>query len=165
VEKCINYCQLRDKNWQRKWDLADHGRFAHSILPRVSILPWFEGQKEDRSFVTSVSRIMSGHSSVRSHLDIFGIVEDPMCVCLQEYETVDHLIWHCERFGSERHRLIDGTPVRDLCGLRKWSAIECCLDFLGNFKIRFWSDYFPLCRCGVSNLFQAVHLELETPFI
>jgi hypothetical protein len=104
--------------------LADHGRFAHYILPRISLRPWFEGQKEDRSFVTSVSRIMSGHSSVRPHLDRFGIVEDPpMCVCLQIYETVDHLIWHCERFGSERHRLIDalseldvlhGTPVRDM---------------------------------------------------
>jgi hypothetical protein len=89
---------------------------------------------------------MSGHSSVRSHLDRFGIVEGPMCVCLQDYETVDHLIWHCERFGSERHLLIDalseldmqdGTPVRDLCGLRKWSAIKCCLDFLGSFKIGF----------------------------
>jgi hypothetical protein len=77
---------------------------------------------------------------------LFGIVEDPMCVCLQDYETVDHLIWHCERFGSERHRLIDalseldvlhGTPDRDLCGLRKWSAIKCCLDFLESLKIGF----------------------------
>jgi hypothetical protein len=85
------------------------------------------------SFVISVSRIMSGHSSVRSHLDRFRIVEDPMCVCLKDYESVDHLIWHCERFGSERHRIIDalaelnvlhGTPVRDLCGLRNWSAIK-----------------------------------------
>jgi hypothetical protein len=68
---------------------------------------------------------MSGHSSVWSHLYRFRIVEDSMCVCLEDYETVDHLIWHCERFGSERHRLIDalfqldelhGTPVRDLCG-------------------------------------------------
>jgi hypothetical protein len=50
--------------------------------------------------------------------------EGAMCVCLQDYETVDHLIWHCERFGSERHRLVDAlfelvvlhvTPVRDLC--------------------------------------------------
>jgi hypothetical protein len=64
-------------------------------------------------------------------------------------EFLDHLIWHCERFGSERHRLMDalsaldvqhGTPVRDLCGLRKWSAIKCCLDFLESFRIRFWSD-------------------------
>jgi hypothetical protein len=82
--------------------LADTGRFTHSIQPRVSLRPWFEGQKEKRSFVTSVSRILSGHSSVRSHLDGFGIVEDPMCVCLKDYETVDHLFWHCERFGSEK---------------------------------------------------------------
>jgi hypothetical protein len=66
--------------------------FAHSILSKVSLLPWFEGQKEERSFVTSVSRIMSGHSSVRSHLDRFRIVKDPMYVCLKDYETVDHLI-------------------------------------------------------------------------
>jgi hypothetical protein len=59
------------------------------------------GLKEGRSFVTSVSRIMSEHNSVRSHLDRFGIVEDPMCVCLKDYETVDHLIWYCERFGLE----------------------------------------------------------------
>jgi hypothetical protein len=94
--------------------LADHGRFAHSILPRVSLRPWFEGQKKDRSFVTSVSRIMSGHSSVRSHLYRFGIVEGPMCVCLQDYETMDHLIWHCERFGSERHRIIDALSELDV---------------------------------------------------
>jgi hypothetical protein len=80
------------RKWQRKLDLADHGRFSHSILPKVSLRPWFEGQKEERSFVTSVSRIMSRHSSVRSPLDRFGIVEDPMCVCLIDYEAVDHLI-------------------------------------------------------------------------
>jgi hypothetical protein len=34
---------------QKKWDLAVRGRFAHSILPRVSLR-----QKEERSFVTSV---------------------------------------------------------------------------------------------------------------
>jgi hypothetical protein len=137
------------REWQRKWDLADTGRFAHFILPKVSLRPWFEGQKEERTFVISVSRIMSEHSSVRSYLERFRIVEDLMCVCLKDFETVDHLIWHCERFGSERHRLIDalskldvlhGTPLRDLCGPRKWSAIKYCLDFFGSFKIGFCSD-------------------------
>jgi hypothetical protein len=75
---------------------------------------------------------MSGHSSVRSLLDRFRIFEDPMTVlCLKDYEIVDHLIWYCARFRSERHRLIDalseldvlhGTPVRDLCGPRKWKC-------------------------------------------
>jgi hypothetical protein len=36
---------LRD--WQRKWDAADTGTFAHSILTQVSLRPCFEGQRED----------------------------------------------------------------------------------------------------------------------
>jgi hypothetical protein len=41
-----------------------------------------------------------------------------------DYETLDHLIWHSERFRLERHRLIDalaalyvsiGIHIRDLC--------------------------------------------------
>jgi hypothetical protein len=36
--------------WQEKWDAVDKGRFAHSIITKVSLLPWFEGQREDRNF-------------------------------------------------------------------------------------------------------------------
>jgi hypothetical protein len=88
---------------------------------------------------------MSGHCTARSHLNRFGIVEGTMCVCLKDYETVDHLLWYCERFETERRRLTDafaalgvhrGTPVRDLCALKKWRAMKCCLDVLGNLGIR-----------------------------
>jgi hypothetical protein len=41
--------------------LADTGRFAHSILPRVFLRIWFEGQRKDRKIVSTVSKIMSGH--------------------------------------------------------------------------------------------------------
>jgi hypothetical protein len=50
---------------QGKWDAADTGRFAHSILPKVSFRPWFEDQREDRKFVSTVSKIMSRHCTVR----------------------------------------------------------------------------------------------------
>jgi hypothetical protein len=32
------------REWQRKRDAADTGRFAQSILPKVSLRPWFDGQ-------------------------------------------------------------------------------------------------------------------------
>jgi hypothetical protein len=66
-------------------------------------------------------------------------------VCVQVYETVDHLIGHCERFRLERHRLIDalaalnmsiGFSIRDLCALQKWCAVKCCLDFRRGFGIK-----------------------------
>jgi hypothetical protein len=54
--------------WQEKWDSADTGRFVHSIFLDVTLQPWFEGQKEERRFVCTVSRVLSGHCSVRLHL-------------------------------------------------------------------------------------------------
>jgi hypothetical protein len=87
-----------------------------------------------------------GFCSVQSHLGRFRIVEDLMCMCAGDYETVDHLIWHYERFRLERHCLIDalaalnvsfGIPIRDLCALKKCCAVKCCLDFLREFGIKF----------------------------
>jgi hypothetical protein len=65
--KCLAILVLRE--WQRNWHATDNGRLAHSILPRVSLRPWFEGQKEDRKFVSSVSRILSDHCAARSHFE------------------------------------------------------------------------------------------------
>jgi hypothetical protein len=84
--------------WQAKWDSTGTGRFAHFIFPDATLRLWFEGQKEERRFVCTVSRFLSGHCSVRSHLARFRIVEDLICVGAGDYETMDHLIWHCERF-------------------------------------------------------------------
>jgi hypothetical protein len=33
------------RKWQGKWDAADTGRFAHSILLKVSLRTYFEGQE------------------------------------------------------------------------------------------------------------------------
>jgi hypothetical protein len=68
-----------------------------------------------------------------------------MYVYLRDYETVDHLIWHCGRFETERCYLTDalgaldvqlGTPVRDLFAQKKWRAMKCCLDFCRSLEIR-----------------------------
>jgi hypothetical protein len=67
-----------------EWDAADTSRFALSILPKVSLRPWFDGQGEDRKFVSTVSRIMSGHCTARSHLSRFRINEGAICICLKE---------------------------------------------------------------------------------
>jgi hypothetical protein len=44
---------------QETLDSADTGQFTHSIIPKISLRPWFQSQKEDGKFVLTVSRIMS----------------------------------------------------------------------------------------------------------
>jgi hypothetical protein len=53
------------KQWQHVWRTRDTGRFAHSIQPVVSVKPWFDKQAEERSIVTTISRVISGHCSIR----------------------------------------------------------------------------------------------------
>jgi hypothetical protein len=100
--------QAMVKQWQHVWRTGDTGRFAHSIWPLVSVKPWFDGQAEERSFVITTSRVMSGHCSIRAHLERFRIVGDPICVCIMNYETVDHI---CHRFLRE-------------CGLKIWENLN-----------------------------------------
>jgi hypothetical protein len=93
-------CLLR--KWQGKSEATENGRFAHSILLKVSLWPWFEGKKKDIKFVYTVSRIMYGHCAARSHLSKFKIIEKGMFVWLKDYEKVDHLIWHCREASPNR---------------------------------------------------------------
>jgi hypothetical protein len=41
-----------------------HWLIYHSIRPGVSVKAWFDGQAEERSFVTTISRVMSGDYSI-----------------------------------------------------------------------------------------------------
>jgi hypothetical protein len=42
--------------------------FQSLARPDVTLQPWFEVQKEERRLVCTVSRVLSGHCSVGSHL-------------------------------------------------------------------------------------------------
>jgi hypothetical protein len=99
---------------------------AYSIWPVVSCL---DG---DRVIISIIKRMMASHSCLKSHLGWIGIVESPMCIWSQNYETVNHVLWGCERFDAERPqlqmdlRLTDiewGIPIRNILGgrsLRRW---------------------------------------------
>jgi hypothetical protein len=56
------------KHWQAEWDVADTGRFAHSIIPKVTTRAWFEGHREERGFVCTISRVMSGLDTLLRNL-------------------------------------------------------------------------------------------------
>jgi hypothetical protein len=53
----------------------------------------------------SVTTIMSGHGNIRSYLHRLKIVVSPECPCKQDIQTVEHLIFQCERLKNERGML------------------------------------------------------------
>jgi hypothetical protein len=93
------------EGWQNDWDGSDMGRYAYSIWPVVSFLLWFKRFDGDRVIISTINRMMANHSCLRSYLGRNGIMESPMCACLRDYETIDHVLWGCERFAAKRPQL------------------------------------------------------------
>jgi hypothetical protein len=58
---------------------------------------------------TNVTTIMSGHGNIRSYLHRLKISDSPECPCKQDIQTVDHLIFQCERLKYERGMLKNGV--------------------------------------------------------
>jgi hypothetical protein len=98
--------RMLDK-WQKIWEVAETGRFLHSIFPMVSFRPWFEEWRTENNLITTVSMIILEHCGVRAHLKRFSIVGS-MCVCLEDHETVHHIIWKCSVFRLKKHAIFKG---------------------------------------------------------
>lgn len=62
---------------------------------------WFDKASLNRKQIVSISRLRSGHSSLKSSLHRFNITTDPFCSCGEE-ETADHIILKCVNFAEKR---------------------------------------------------------------
>jgi hypothetical protein len=51
-----------------------------------------------------VTGLLTGHNTLRRHLHIMGLCNDPICTkCGTEEETSVHILCDCEALGSLRH--------------------------------------------------------------
>jgi hypothetical protein len=113
------------------------GRYTFSISPCMQLHPWFHGVKADRPFIRVVSRLMSNHTWVKSRLNRIKIVAEAVCGCREDYETVDHILWSCFPYETERMQLkskLSGEDLslcaRDMLAHRQWNIIRAYLSYL-----------------------------------
>jgi ribonuclease HI len=130
------------QKWQQRWRNDDMGRYTFSIYPQVSLLPWFSKLQFTRPIITQISRLISNHTRVKSHLNRINIVSEALCACEKDYETIDHLLWHCPLHQSNRdnlaHQIEDldnNITIRDILAERKWDAAQACVSFLSSIIV------------------------------
>jgi len=66
-----------------------------------------------------VTGLLTGHNTLRRHLHIIGLCNDPMCrKCGTEEETSVHILCECEALASLRHAylgsFLDPEDIREL---------------------------------------------------
>jgi hypothetical protein len=94
----------------------------------------------------NVTTIMTGHGNIKSYLHRLKIIGNPECPCKHGIQTVDHLIFQCERLKNERDILKNNVLEKGNWPLRKSELIN------RNFKqfIRYINsmDFEKINRCN-----------------
>ena len=55
--------------------------------------------------IPNITTIMSGHGNIRSYLHRIKIIGSPECPCKKDIQTVDRLLFQCEKLKYERRIL------------------------------------------------------------
>ncbi|XP_076301407.1 uncharacterized protein LOC143219277 [Lasioglossum baleicum] len=70
--------------------------------------PWFAQNFDDyikRGFISTVNRIRANHYNLAASLYRVNIVSDPSCKCNYSSEDLDHVLWQCRLYDSQRIKL------------------------------------------------------------
>ena len=113
------------KRWQndthqRSWIRRTDCRQSKMAMPEVSPKYWKSIKKMNRSNIKRITQMYTGHNTLRRHLYVMQIEEDPTCEqCLEDEETAEHYLCSCPTYGRIRQQnfgsmVIDGTEIKDM---------------------------------------------------
>ncbi|CAB0040785.1 unnamed protein product [Trichogramma brassicae] len=90
------------EKWQTQWSATTKGRWTHRLIP--SIAAWIERRHGEVNY--HLTQLLSGHGCFRSYLCRTKNDTSSSCpTCHPTVEDVEHVIFHCPRFTSEREEL------------------------------------------------------------
>lgn len=127
------------ENWQKSWNEGELGRWCYSINPKVKTEPWFKGLNLNRSFIQTISRLMSNHYALDAHFYRIGLAGSNVCSCGEGFLDIEHLVWSCPEYNCARSQLSvaleaisrrPGIPVRDVLASRDFSYLFAIEQFL-----------------------------------
>jgi hypothetical protein len=130
------------EGWHSSWDGSDMGRYAYSIWPVVSFMPWLRRFVGNRVIISMINRMMANHLCLRSHLVRIGSV----CLFTGLWDSEQCIFRMREIWRQKAATLVDlsltdkewGIPIRDILGGRDWRSLRGCCSFFRRCNLKIW---------------------------
>jgi len=88
------------EKWQNRWSRSVKGRWTYSMIPDVR-----KRLSLPLSLDHYTTQFLTGHGDFNAKLKGFRLVEDAMCSCGLEQETVEHVLFRCMNYEEVRNKL------------------------------------------------------------
>jgi hypothetical protein len=85
------------RKWQSQWDKTTNRAITKELFSSVE-----RRLAVNLNLSPKLTTIMTGHGNIRSYLHRLKIIGSPECPCKHDIQTVDHLIFQCNRLKNER---------------------------------------------------------------
>ena len=93
-----------NQKWQREWTTCKKAAATKQYFPSV----------QDRlgtkiTLNTKLTAVLTGHGKTRAYLHRFKLRDDARCICGHNNQTMDHLLFHCDKTSTQREALVQQT--------------------------------------------------------
>jgi hypothetical protein len=88
------------KTWQGEWTTSQKAaatrQYFHTVQDRL---------RSKIKLTPNITAVLTGHGMTKAYLHRFHLSEDVKCKCGNEYQSMDHILFHCEEINAQRELL------------------------------------------------------------
>ena len=89
------------------------GKLYFKTLYSTANKPWYSTLNKKREFIVTVNRCRSDHYNLAASLYRVGITQNPTCKCTKFDENLNHVLWQCDLYNSQRATLLKSLKNLD----------------------------------------------------
>jgi len=104
----IQVKQQSIERWQTQWEQTAK-RSTTKVFPNIK-----RRLKKRLKLTPKFTAIVTANGKTKAYLHRFKIIDSPKCPCETGNQTVDHLIYECQRLQKEREALIRSITKQDI---------------------------------------------------
>jgi hypothetical protein len=99
ISKSTLYQEARQK-WQREWTTSHKATATRQYSPTVQ-----DRLRSKLKLTPKITAVLTGLGMTKAYLHRFHLSEEATCSCGNEYQSIDHLLFHCANTSAQREVL------------------------------------------------------------
>jgi len=100
IPKSTIYQEAREvarQKWQREWTRSQKAAATRQYFPTVQAR-----LRSKIKLTPKITVVLTGHGMTKAYLQRFHLSEEATCRCGNEYQSMDHILFHCANISAQR---------------------------------------------------------------
>ena len=97
---CYRAAEEAKQKWQAEWTASNKAAATKQYFPSVQ-----NRLGTKLTLTAKLAAVLTGHGKTSAYLNRFKLRDDARCICGHNDQTMDHLLFHCEKTSTQREVL------------------------------------------------------------